>query len=247
FRHPDTGTHSMNPISRTGLFLAITALLAPAAAGAQDAGPTAPTPAQSPAPPATALDAVSVTGRYIPAPMLSSAQVLSHISREDIEREGASTAAEALNRVPGLSVSQGKYDFVRGLNQRYSQALLDGTPLPSPEPLKRLVPPDLFPTNVPDTIEVQKTYSARYPAQFGAAQARGAAGPVPGQRAGRDRGPEHRLRPVPRRIRRRGAQHPQLGGPRRAVPGTVGRQRRKPRAHRRARTDLLRRRRLGVL
>ena len=157
----------MNPISRTGLFLAITALLAPAAAGAQDAGTTVPTTAQSSAPSATDLDAVSVTGRYIPAPMLSSAQVLSHISREDIEREGASTAAEALNRVPGLSVSQGKYVFVRGLNERYSQALLDGTPLPSPEPLKRVVPLDLFPTNVLDTIEVQKTYSARYPAEFG--------------------------------------------------------------------------------
>ena len=157
----------MNPISRTGLFLAITALLAPAAAGAQDAGTTVPTTAQSSAPSATDLDAVSVTGRYIPAPMLSSAQVLSHISREDIEREGASTAAEALNRVPGLSVSQGKYVFVRGLNERYSQALLDGTPLPSPEPLKRVVPLDLFPTNVLDTIEVQKTYSARYPGEFG--------------------------------------------------------------------------------
>lgn len=157
----------MNPISRTGLFLAITALLAPAAAGAQDAGTTVPTTAQSSAPSATDLDAVRVTGRYIPAPMLSSAQVLSHISREDIEREGASTAAEALNRVPGLSVSQGKYVFVRGLNERYSQALLDGTPLPSPEPLKRVVPLDLFPTNVLDTIEVQKTYSARYPGEFG--------------------------------------------------------------------------------
>lgn len=155
----------MNPKSRTGLFLAISALLAPVAAGAQDAGTTAPTTAQSSS--ATELDAVSVTGRYIPAPMLSSAQVLSHISREDIEREGASTAAEALNRVPGLSVSQGKYVFVRGLNERYSQALLDGTPLPSPEPLKRVVPLDLFPTSVLDTIEVQKTYSARYPGEFG--------------------------------------------------------------------------------
>lgn len=157
----------MKPNSRTGLFLAISVLLAPCAATAQDGGATTPTTAQSSAPSATDLDAVSVTGRYIPAPMLSSSQVLSHISREDIEREGASTAAEALNRVPGLSVSQGKYVFVRGLNERYSQALLDGTPLPSPEPLKRVVPLDLFPTNVLDTIEVQKTYSARFPGEFG--------------------------------------------------------------------------------
>src|SRR3546814_7594743 len=67
----------------------------------------------------------------------------------------------------GISVNQGKYVYVRGLNERYSSALLNNSPLPSPEPLKRVVPLDLFPTNVLETIEVQKTYSAKMPGEFG--------------------------------------------------------------------------------
>lgn len=152
--------------TRTGLFLAISAMLVPAGAFAQSV-PTTGTDATTATAAAIQLDAVKVQGKHIPEPMLLSSQVLSHVSKEDLERQGASTAAEALNRVPGLSVSQGKYVYVRGLNERYAQALLDGSPLPSPEPLKRVVPLDLFPTNLLETIEVQKTYSARFPGEFG--------------------------------------------------------------------------------
>jgi len=56
---------------------------------------------------------------------------------------------------------------VRGLGERYSSALLNGSPLPSPEPLQRVVPLDLFPSNVLERITVQKTYSAKYPGEFG--------------------------------------------------------------------------------
>ena len=154
---------------RTGLFLAITTLLAsPLSLAHASLGTTttADTTLDTAATPAS-LDAVQVRGDHIPEPMLLSAQVMTHVSKEDIERQGAGTAADALLRVPGMSVSQGKYVIVRGLNERYSQALLNGAPLPSPEPLKRVVPLDLFPTNVLDTVEVHKTYSARFPGEFG--------------------------------------------------------------------------------
>jgi TonB-dependent receptor len=151
-----TGPHS-------GIFLAISALLAPYVALAQDAQ-VEQTPTQETA---TELDAVQVRGEFIPEPMLMSSAVMTHVSKEDLARQGDSTAADALVRVAGLSVSRGKYVYVRGLNERYSSALLNNTPLPSPEPLKRVVPLDLFPTNVLDTIEVQKTYSVRFPGEFG--------------------------------------------------------------------------------
>ncbi len=170
---------------RTCLFLAISALLAPATALAQDAGAPTTAPQQTAAPdPATPdqradgaapqqpsqpteLDAVEVRGEYIPEPMLVSSAVMSHISKEDLERQGDSNAADALTRLSGLSVSQGKYVYVRGLNERYSSALLNNSPIPSPEPLKRIVPLDLFPTNVLNTVEVQKSYSVRFPGEFG--------------------------------------------------------------------------------
>ncbi len=159
--------------ARSGLFLAIASLLAPHGALAQDATSEA-APSEQPAPgapgvddTATELDAVQVRGEFIPQPMLTSSAVMTHVSKEDLDRQGDSTVADALVRVAGLSVSQGKYVYVRGLNERYSSALLNNTPLPSPEPLKRVVPLDLFPTNVLDTVEILKTYSVRYPGEFG--------------------------------------------------------------------------------
>src|SRR3546814_8826216 len=101
--------------------------------------------------------------------MLASPRTSTHVPKQDLERQGDSTAAVALARVAGISVNQGKYVYVRGLNERYSSALLNNSPLPSPEPLKRVVPLDLFPTNVLETIEVQKTYSAKMPGEFGRA------------------------------------------------------------------------------
>ncbi|MDO9487488.1 MAG: TonB-dependent receptor, partial [Sphingomonadaceae bacterium] len=57
--------------------------------------------------------------------------------------------------------------YVRGLGDRYSLALLNGSPLPSPEPLKRVVPLDLFPTSILASSLVQKSYSVNYPGEFG--------------------------------------------------------------------------------
>ncbi|MGY0557262.1 TonB-dependent receptor domain-containing protein [Lysobacter sp. A421] len=162
--------------ARTGLFLAISALLMPTIALAQSVQ-TAPQSQSTPVSAATAaaaapmqatsLDAVQVQGEYIPEPMLLSSAVMTHVSREDLERQGDSTAADALRRVAGISLNHGRYVYVRGLNERYSSALLNNSPLPSPEPLKRVVPLDLFPTNVLQTIEVVKTYSASMPGEFG--------------------------------------------------------------------------------
>ena len=75
--------------------------------------------------------------------------------------------AGALSRVTGLSVVGNGFVYVRGLGDRYSLALLNGSPLPSPEPLKRVVPLDLFPTGVVASSLVQKSYSVNYPGEFG--------------------------------------------------------------------------------
>ncbi len=56
---------------------------------------------------------------------------------------------------------------MRGLGDRYSLALLNGSPLPSPEPLRRAIPLDLFPTDVVASSLVQKTYSPNFPGEFG--------------------------------------------------------------------------------
>lgn len=94
-------------------------------------------------------------------------QVLQVLSSEDIARTGEGDVASALSRVPGLSVVGNGFVYVRGLGDRYSLALLNGSPLPSPEPLKRAVPLDLFPTEIIASSLVQKTYSPNFPGEFG--------------------------------------------------------------------------------
>ncbi len=80
---------------------------------------------------------------------------------------GEGDIAGALGRVTGLSVVGGGFVYVRGLGDRYSLALLNGSPLPSPEPLRRAVPLDLFPTDIVASSLVQKTYSPNFPGEFG--------------------------------------------------------------------------------
>jgi outer membrane receptor protein involved in Fe transport len=112
-------------------------------------------------------DEIVVQGRFIPNETRSTASVISVLSAEDIARQGDGDIASSLERVTGLSVDNGGFVYVRGLGDRYSQALLNGTPLPSPEPLKRVVPLDLFPTSVLASATVQKSYSVNYPGEFG--------------------------------------------------------------------------------
>ncbi|HSG34844.1 MAG TPA: TonB-dependent receptor [Sphingomonadaceae bacterium] len=110
---------------------------------------------------------IIVTGRRRRDEVRTSDQVVNVLSTEDIARTGEGDIAGALSRVTGLSVVGDGYVYVRGLGDRYSLALLNGLPLPSPEPLKRVVPLDLFPTNVIASSLVQKSYSANYPGEFG--------------------------------------------------------------------------------
>ncbi|MEP0391915.1 MAG: TonB-dependent receptor [Erythrobacter sp.] len=110
---------------------------------------------------------IIVTGRRNRDPARSSTQVLNVLTEADIARTGEGDIAGALTRVTGLSVVGDGRVFVRGLGDRYSLALLNGLPLPSPEPLSRVVPLDIFPTNVVASSLVQKTYSANYPGEFG--------------------------------------------------------------------------------
>ena len=110
---------------------------------------------------------IVVTGRISRDPTRNSTQVLSVLSSEQIARTGEGDIAGALGRVTGLSVQGAGFVYVRGLGDRYSLAMLNGLPLPSPEPLSRVVPLDIFPTNVLASSLVQKTYSANYPGEFG--------------------------------------------------------------------------------
>ena len=113
------------------------------------------------------LQTIVVRGAYIPDEKRETSEISSLVDAADFQVQGDSDAAAALRRVTGLSLSRGKFIFVRGLNERYSSATLNGSPLPSPEPLRRVAPLDLFPTSILESVLVQKTYSPEFSAEFG--------------------------------------------------------------------------------
>ncbi len=119
------------------------------------------------APAADAVDEIVVRGAFIPEPKRETSEISSFISAADLEKQGDSNIALSLRRVTGLSLVGGKFIYIRGLGERYSNAMLNGLPLPSPEPLRRVVPLDLFPTAVLASASAQKTYSPQYSGEFG--------------------------------------------------------------------------------
>lgn len=97
---------------------------------------------------------------------MSTSAVASVLGAEQITRSGDSDAAGALRRATGLTLVGGKFAYIRGLGERYSSTLLNGAPIPSPDPTRRVVPLDLFPTNILESIMIQKSYSVERPGEF---------------------------------------------------------------------------------
>jgi outer membrane receptor protein involved in Fe transport len=130
---------------------------------------TTPVLAQDPAAAAATpqIEEISVIGRFVPDEKRSTSALSSVLTNEEFSRSGDTNIAEGLKRVAGLSLVGGKFVYVRGLGERYSSALLNGSSIPSPEPLNRVVPLDLFPNAIMESVVVQKTYSAQFPSEFG--------------------------------------------------------------------------------
>ena len=95
-----------------------------------------------------------------------SAAVSDGISAEAIAKTPDSSAGDVMRRVTGITLVGGKYVFVRGLGERYSNTVFNGVPLPSPEPDKRVVPLDLFPASLLKNIVVSKTFIPEESAEF---------------------------------------------------------------------------------
>lgn len=96
------------------------------------------------------------------------AVVTDGLSSEEIRQTVASDAAGALQKVTGVSVVESGYVYVRGLGERYSSTMLNNSLIPTTEPEKRVVPLDLFPAALIDSIRVVKSYTPDLPGEFSA-------------------------------------------------------------------------------
>jgi len=84
-----------------------------------------------------------------------------------IARAGDPDIASALRRVPGLTLIDGKYVYARGLGERYSSVLVNGAAVPSPDLTRSVIPLDLFPTSIVESVKIQKSPSPDALAAFG--------------------------------------------------------------------------------
>jgi TonB-dependent receptor len=89
-----------------------------------------------------------------------------NLGSQEMKKNGDSDAAAAMSRVTGLSVVDNQYVFVRGLGERYSNTTLSGSTLPTTEPDKKVVPLDMFPAGLLDSVQVSKSYSPDRSAEF---------------------------------------------------------------------------------
>lgn len=100
----------------------------------------------------------------------SSVNVVNAVTREQIARSPDSDAAQAVQRVSGVTVQDGKYVFVRGLGERYTTTSLNGARIPSSDPERKVVPLDLFPSALIQSVTTSKSFTADQPADFSGAQ-----------------------------------------------------------------------------
>ena len=92
--------------------------------------------------------------------------VASVISAEAIRRSPDRNTGEILKRTPGTSIQDGKFIVVRGLADRYNQAMLNGILLTSTEPDRKTFSFDLIPAQMIDNIIINKAFVPEYPGEW---------------------------------------------------------------------------------
>jgi TonB-dependent receptor len=149
-----------------GVLLALAATASMMPALAQEA-PTKPAEKEQ------EVERIEVSGRLMSSAASAAAErreqpyVAELLGMEQISRAGDSNAATALRRVTGLTLVKDKFIYVRGLGERYSSTLLNGAMVPSPDPTRNVIPLDMFPSGIIESLVVQKAYSPELPAAFG--------------------------------------------------------------------------------
>jgi hypothetical protein len=93
-------------------------------------------------------------------------QVVSAISAEQMSKGTDGNAAQAIQRVPGITIVDGKFVMIRGLSERYNNVLINGSLAPSTEVDKRTFSFDLVPTGLLDKMVIYKTGTADKPGDF---------------------------------------------------------------------------------
>ena len=88
------------------------------------------------------------------------------ISAESIRKTPDRSTSDVLKRISGASIQDNKFAVIRGLNDRYNAAYINGAPLPSSESDRKAFSFDIFPANMLDNLVIIKTATPDLPGEF---------------------------------------------------------------------------------
>lgn len=92
--------------------------------------------------------------------------VVSGISSEQISRSTDKTAAEVMQRIPGITIVDNKFALIRGVNTRYNNVMINNVVAPSTEIDRRTFSFDMISSGALDRMMVYKTASPEYAGDF---------------------------------------------------------------------------------
>jgi hypothetical protein len=121
----------------------------------------------------TELDAITVTAfrdlSTISSMVLDvkyATQVASGVSRQQIALSQDGNAAQVIQRVPGVTISENRFVFIRGLSERYNNVMINNSNAPSTEVDKRTFSFDLISSGSLDRMMIYKSGSPDLPGDF---------------------------------------------------------------------------------
>jgi TonB-dependent receptor len=96
----------------------------------------------------------------------NSLNIIDGLSAELISKNNSSDGTDVLKRMTGITISEGKYAYVRGVGDRYNNTMLNGSNLPSTDPEKKSFSYDLIPASLIENVLTSKTFIPDKPADF---------------------------------------------------------------------------------
>lgn len=88
------------------------------------------------------------------------------VSADLIKKTPDATTGDVMKRISGTSIQDNKFAIIRGLNDRYNTAYINGAPLPSTESDRKAFSFDIFPSNMLDNMVITKTAAPDLPGDF---------------------------------------------------------------------------------
>lgn len=96
-------------------------------------------------------------------------EIKQSIGSQEMERKGISDVEEGLTKMSGVTKVDSRGIFVRGLEGRYTNLLINGLAVPTNNPFNKMIPLDLIPSDVVEVIDTYKTFNPNVYGDFAGA------------------------------------------------------------------------------